>query len=193
MSNSDRSPLPSGMAALNAVMAHDAEGELRRVRAELAISQQELRQYRQLLPDLITSPQSDGDWPGPRLRTITLKARSEFPCNVDNAKVASILNNPNFRTYIQSLVINSSRSPLGCAYLVIKFGVSDELELNGMYNAIRAFLTELLTLDDCHRICQTLNFADEYDGDWRNTQDEQVAEILRRLPEKINCETLLHA
>ena len=74
-------------------MTHDAEAELRRLRIELATCQQELNQYRRMLPDML--PATSQAPPRPDLRgnmyTITLKARSEFSDNVDNLKVASIL------------------------------------------------------------------------------------------------------
>ena len=126
--------------------------------------------------------------PRPDLRgnmyTITLNARSEFSDNVDNLKVASILGHDNYGAYVCSFVFNTDS--LGCAWLVIKFGTKQCLA--GMFDAVAAFLKEVCRLNDCHRIVQTMNFLDDYDGNWDGSPEERASDIIRRLPEKLQTE-----
>ena len=58
-----------------------------------------------------------------------------------------------------------------------------------MHRAVAVFLESLRELEDCHRICQTINFVDEYDGDWNGSERERADEIIRRLPDKTEVET----
>ena len=156
-------------------MLPDADAELRRLRVELAACRQELNQYRERLPDMIT-------------RQITLKGRSELSSNVDNQKVASALGSETFCAYVRSFVFNESPDPRGCAWMMIKFGTTSEERLPGMYRAIASFLAQLQRLDDCHRICQTMNFIDEFDGSWSGEPAHRADDIIRRLPEKLLME-----
>ena len=88
-------------------MTHDAE--LRRLRIELTTCQEELNQYRRMLPDVL--PTTSQAPPRLDLRgnmyTITSKARSEFSDNVDNLKVASILGHDNYGAYVCSFVFST--------------------------------------------------------------------------------------
>ena len=60
-----------------------------------------------------------------------------------------------------------------------------------MYRVIAAFLQEIQRLDDCHRICETMNFLDEYDGGWHEAPEDRAREIVRRLPTKVGVEARL--
>ena len=83
-----------------------------------------------------------------------------------------------------SFVFNTDS--LGCAWLVIKFGTKQCLA--GMFDAVAAFLKEVCRLNDCHRIVQTMNFLDDYDGNWDGSPEERASDIIRRLPEKLQTE-----
>ena len=69
---------------------------------------------------------------------------------------------------------------------MITFGTYDEEQLPRMYRAIAVFLKQIQNLEDCHRICQTMHFVDEYDGE---EQEERAEEIIRRLPAKLRTES----
>ena len=72
--------------------------------------------------------------------TITLKARSEMPGNGDNLEVAAILREPPHNRYVRSVVLNASPHGRGCAWLIIKLGVSSAADLPSMYGAVQALL-----------------------------------------------------
>ena len=131
--------------------------------------------------------QLDRDGGQCKLHTITLKARSEFSNNVDNIKVAGVLGSFE-NVYVRNFAFNDSPHPLGCAWLTIKFGTCSEQLLPDMYRAVAAFLEQIQHLRDCHRISQTMNFIDEYDGNWDGSPEETINEIIRRLPEKVRVE-----
>ena len=71
---------------------------------------------------------------------------------------------------------------------MIKFGTYSEQRLPSMYRAIAVFLEQIQRLDDCHRISETMNFMDEFDGSWNGSPEERAHEIVRRLPEKVRVE-----
>ena len=121
--------------------------------------------------------------------TITLKGRSELSSNANNLKVASALGSETFCAYVRSFVFNESPDPRGCAWMMVKFGTDSEQQLPCMYRAVAVFLTKLQRLDDCHRICQTMNFIDEYDGKQTYYPEARAKGIVRRLPEKVVLET----
>ena len=133
--------------------------------------------------------------------TITLKARSEMPGNGDNLEVAAILRESPHNRYVRSVVLNASPHGRGCAWLIIKLGVSSAADLPSMYGAVQALLERCQQLEDCHRICQTMNFIDEYDGEWLHDERSERSDpgrvpgraraerIMRRLPEKVVLET----
>ena len=182
--------LPSeATAALSAVVEHEGDAELRRIRTELASCHAELTKYREMLPDFV--PTAPPSLHSNLCCTITLKARSEFPGNCDNLKVASILNTDVGRV-VKSFAFNESPFQNGCAWLLIKFAIDsmDEQRLQGLCNAVACFLARIQTLEDCHRICQTMNFIDEYDGDWSGEPAERANQILAHLPAKIQVEAL---
>ena len=176
-----------GAEAMSAVLAHEAGPELRRLRAKLAACQQELRQYQEYLPDLMHKPTPPvaraTEW-----YTIALKARSDMPGNVDNLEVAAILRESPHNRYVRSVVLNASPHWRGCAWLIVKFGASTEADLPSMYGAVQAFLKRAQRLQDCHRICETVNFIDEYDGKCTYYPETRAASIVRRLPEKVALE-----
>ena len=67
-----------------------------------------------------------------------------------------------------------------------------------MYGAVQAFLKRAEQLEDCHRIYQTMNFIDDYDGEWLHDEhggmgsapgNARAERIARRLPEKVVLET----
>ena len=71
--------------------------------------------------------------------------------NVDNVKVAGVLGSFE-NAYVRSFVFNDSPHPRGCAWLTIKFGSYSEQLLPEMFRAVAAFLEQIRTLDDCHRV-----------------------------------------
>ena len=77
----------------------------------------------------------------------------------------------------------------GRAWFTIIFSAADEERLPCMYRAIAAFLELLQTLEDCHRICETINFVDEYDGNAQE-QEVRIEDIIRRLPAKLRTEAI---
>ena len=175
--------------ALSAVVAHEAGPQLQRLRAELAACQQELRQYQEYLPNLMREPTPPVASATNTWYTITLKARSEMPGNADNFEVATILREPPQDRYVRSVVLNASPHPWGCAWRIIKFGANSEAELPGLYSAVQSFLKQAWRLPDCHRICQTMSFIDEYDGKQTYYPEARAKGIVRRLPEKVVLET----
>ena len=96
--------------AMSVVLAHEAEPELRRLRAELAACQQELRQYQEYMPDLMHKPTPPAARATVTWYTITLKARSEMPGNGDHLEVAAVLREPPHNRYVRSVVLNASQS-----------------------------------------------------------------------------------
>ena len=129
-----------GAQALSAVLAHEAGPELRRLRAELAACQQELRQYQEYMPDLMHKPTPPAARATVTWYTITLKARSEMPGNGDNLEVAAVLRESPHNRYVRSVVLSVSPHGRGCAWIIIKFGASSEADLPSMYGAVQAFL-----------------------------------------------------
>ena len=94
--------------------------------------------------------------------TITLKARSEMPGNGDNLEVAAIRRESPHNRCVRSVVLNASPHWRGCAWLIVKFGASSEADLPSMYGAVQAFLKRAQELEGCHRICETVDFIDDY-------------------------------
>jgi len=164
------------------------EAELQGLRTELAACQQELNQYRELLPDMI--PRQVPSAPDQtRMYTITLKARSEINVNCNIVKVASSLKpRKGYAPYVRSFIFNESPYRYGCAWLVVKFGAPLREHLPAMFRAITSFLADLQHLNDCHRICETINFIDEYDGEINGAPNERADGIVRRLPDKLQEE-----
>lgn len=171
-----------GMAALSVVAGRAAETELQNLRALTC----ELEQYRQLLPDMITAPamQRAG------VHTVSLKARSDMPNSVDNVRVASLLAREEIGPFVQSFAFNEASNIYGCAWFVVKFRVARRDDVGSMHSAVALFLEALRDLADCHRICQTINFADEYDGgvSWDGEGEERARSIIDRLPAKTVAE-----
>ena len=118
--------------------------------------------------------------------TMTLKARLEFANNIDNLKVASALGPDTL--FVRNFVFNESPHPRGCAWMMITFGTVSEQHIPCMFRAIGIFLEKMQSLDDCHRICETMNFIDDYDGLWNGSPDERANEIIQRLPTKVRVE-----
>jgi hypothetical protein len=53
---------------------------------------------------------------------------------------------------------------------------------------VSRFLAALQALPDCHRICETITFIDEYDGEWEGQPEEQLEKIRQRLLDKFQVE-----
>ena len=70
----------------------------------------------------------------------------------------------------------------GGAWFVVKFRVARRDDVGKMHRAVVAFLEALRDLADCHRIRQTIDFADEYDGDAWCEAEERARSIVDRLP-----------
>ena len=111
-----------------------------------------------------------------------------MPGNGDNLEVAAVLRESPHNRYVRSVVLNASPHGRGCAWLIIKLGVSSAADLPSMYGAVQAFLKRAQQLEDCHRICETVNFIDGYDGKCTYYPDTRATSIVRRLPEKVVLE-----
>ena len=146
----------------------------------------ELEQYRHLLPDMLSAPaiQRESKY------TVALKARSDMPNSVDNVRVASLLARDEIGPFVQSFAFNEASDIYGCAWFVVKFRVARRDDVGSMHRGVAAFLEALQSLADCHRLCQTINFADEYEDEvcWCEPE-ERARSIVDRLPAKTIAES----
>ena len=109
-----------------------------------------------------------------------------MPNSVDNVKVASLLAPGEIGSFVQSFCFNEASDIYGCAWFFVKFRVARRDDVGKMHRAVAAFLEALRGLADCHRICQTIDFADEYDDEencWCEAE-ERARSIVDRLPAK---------
>ncbi len=88
---------------------------------------------------------------------------------------------------MQSFCFNEASNIYGCAWFIVKFRVARRDDVGSMHRAVALFLEALRDLADCHRIRETVNFADEYDEEicW---DGERTRFILDRLPAKTVAE-----
>lgn len=110
----------------------------------------------------------------PIMTVVALKARAELNCDV--FKVISILGVEPWCDYLDSFSVKWS-SP---ATLIIKFAASEN-DLPAFFRSMDSFFRALLTLTNCHRICQTMKFINEYDGEWEDEPNVNLNKIYKRL------------
>jgi hypothetical protein len=111
---------------------------------------------------------------------ITLKARSELCVGCDVLKVARVLDTTPQVYYVRDFELYAHRCEP--AHFTVTFAADEATSLEYV---VGRFLDSLRYLPDCHRICETLNFADEYDGTWDREPHAQLDHIRGRLREKM--------
>ncbi len=114
---------------------------------------------------------------------ITLEARSELGC--DLPKVVAIISQDPWGEHLQAFSTYKENNSL-----VMVFGTrGDKYEL---FNSMSLFLDALLKLPDCHRICETLEFQEQYTGEVVREARAQLNYIRTKLLLKISQHNGLH-
>jgi hypothetical protein len=114
--------------------------------------------------------------------TVTLKARSEFSSATDLLDSTRALWCESVQPFVMRHEIRSSLHPLGCATLLVQFGADTRERL---CEAVRAYLVEVDVMCfhyDVHRVLETMNFEDEYDG---GVGADVIQDIMQRIRPKI--------
>ncbi|CAE8686994.1 unnamed protein product [Polarella glacialis] len=116
--------------------------------------------------------------------TLALKARSELRSNCDFARGLAVLQSSSVSPFVQHYELYAPGG-LYCSQMLVQFSTHGKDAVAKLYAAVSNFLTGLDEVEDGHRICETMNFSDEFTGEQFWDGPPAAERILARLPEKI--------